>query len=94
MRIGYLVYINAFVKAIQDLKNKAGKDISVESGIKIWKFFLQNNLFDELLLYVHPVIAGSGVKLFDETISKRVLKLNSYKSLDKGVVVLHYEKIN
>ena len=42
----------SFVKAIQDLKNKAGKDISVESGIKIWKFFLQNNLFDEFACFM------------------------------------------
>ena len=81
----------SFIKVIQDLKSKPGKSISVESGIKIWKAFLQNNLFDELLLYVHPVIAGNGVKLFDEISTKTTLKLKSSKTLDKDVIKLYYE---
>jgi len=82
------------IKTLQNLKNQPGKNISVEGGITIWKLLLQNNLFDELLLYVHPTIFGKGIKLFDEINSQAILKLKYSKTLDKGVVLLHYEKTN
>lgn len=82
----------SFIKIIQNLKNQPGKNISVESGIGLWEQFLQNDLFDELLLYVHPAIAGNGLKFFDDTNLKKPLHLKSSKILDKGVVKLNYEK--
>jgi dihydrofolate reductase len=81
-----------FIKVIQEMKNQPGKNISVESGIGMWKRFWENKLFDELLLYVHPAIAGSGVKLFNDIKTKEYLKLKSCKTLDRGVVKLNYEK--
>jgi dihydrofolate reductase len=83
---------HTFVQAIQDLKNKSGKNISVESGIGAWRLFLQNALFDELLLYVHPVIAGKGEKLFTDIDVTTILKLKHTKVYDNGVVALHYER--
>ena len=80
------------IKLIQEIKSKPGKDISVESGIGMWKLFIHNNLFDELLLYVHPTIVSNGIKLFDNINTKTVLKLKSSKSLDRGVIKLNYEK--
>jgi dihydrofolate reductase len=80
------------IKLIQEIKSKPGKDISVESGLGMWKLFLQNNLFDELLLYVHPTIVGNGIKLFDNINTKTVLNLKSSKTLDRGVIKLNYEK--
>jgi dihydrofolate reductase len=81
-----------FATKIQDLKNKPGKNISVEGGIGLWQHFLKNNPFDELLFFVHPTIFGKGTKLFDNTQSLTILKLKSSKTLDKGVIKLHYEK--
>jgi dihydrofolate reductase len=82
------------IRKLQNLKNQPGKNISVEGGITIWKLLLQNNLFDELLFYVHPTIFGKGIKLFDEINSQATLKLKYSKLLDKGVVSLHYETSN
>jgi dihydrofolate reductase len=84
----------SFISVINDLKKQTGKNISVESGIGMWHMFLLNNLYDELLLYVHPAIVGDGVKLFNEEHFKANLRLLSSKRIDKGVVILHYEKGN
>lgn len=81
-----------FIKLIQEIRGKEGKNISIESGIGMWKLFIDNNLFDELLLYVHPTIVGNGVKIFDKINDKAYLKLKSSKTLDKDVIKLHYEK--
>jgi len=82
----------SFINVINDLKKQSGKNISVESGVGMWHMFLENNLYDELLLYVHPTIVGEGVKLFNEEHFKANLRLLRSKHTDKGVVILHYEK--
>jgi dihydrofolate reductase len=81
-----------FIIKIQDLKNNPGKNISVESGIYTWKLFLQNSLFDEMHLFVHPVIAGSGQKLFSEIEAKSFLQLKNARIYQNGVMALQYEK--
>jgi len=81
-----------FIIKIQDLKNNPGKNISVESGIHTWKLFLQNSLFDEMHLFVHPVIAGSGQKLFSEIEAKRILQLKNARIYHNGVMALQYER--
>jgi hypothetical protein len=40
---------------------------------------------------VHPVILGSGKRLFRDGIDKQVLKLVDTKPFSSGVVVLTYE---
>ncbi|TXJ26799.1 MAG: deaminase [Chitinophagaceae bacterium] len=77
---------------IKELKNTSGKDISVESGIGIWKLFLQHCIFDGLLLYVHPIIAGDGIRLFNDIDARAALTLKESKTLDRGVIKLYYEK--
>ncbi|MCD9025242.1 dihydrofolate reductase family protein [Cohnella silvisoli] len=84
---------DSFVREIENLKNSEGKNISVESGVKTWQLFLQNSLFDELWLFVHPVVAGQGEKLFTDVGTKFSLQLNNSKIYKNGVVGLHYQKI-
>ncbi|TXJ26815.1 MAG: deaminase [Chitinophagaceae bacterium] len=76
---------------IRQLKNTPGKDISVESGIGMWKLFLRHNIFDALLLYVHPIIAGNGIRLFETVQARAALTLKESKTLDRGVIKLFYE---
>jgi dihydrofolate reductase len=82
--------IPALAKSIADLKNNKGKNISVESGIGTWRLFLEHQLFDELLLYVQPVIVGKGEKLFTDDEPKTMLYVKSTKSFDSGVLELRY----
>jgi len=75
---------------VRDLKQQPGRDILVGSPSLI--IALMNlDLVDECQFCVHPVIAGSGLPLF-EKISKRIsLKLLKTKTLGGGAVVLYYE---
>jgi dihydrofolate reductase len=83
----------SLVREIENLKNSEGKNISVESGVKTWQLFLQNSLFDELWLLVHPVVAAQGEKLFTDVGTKFSLHLSNSKIYKNGVVGLHYQKI-
>ena len=51
---------------------------------------LEAGLLDELHLFVHPATAGSGLRLFDESVPPHHLKLISAQPFATGVVHLVY----
>lgn len=74
-------------------KLKAGPGIiSVESGVKTWQLFIQNDLFDDLWLLIHPVIASEGEKLFALAKKRMTMSLTDHKRYPNGVVGLYYQK--
>jgi dihydrofolate reductase len=80
------------VHEIENLKKSGGKNISVEAGVKTWQLFLQSSLFDEILLLIHPIVAGQGKKLFADVGAKAPMQLKNSKVYENGVVGLHYQK--
>lgn len=49
------------------------------------------NLIDELQLCIYPVIAGTGLSLFENLKDRTVLKLIKTKTFSGGAVTLYYE---
>lgn len=49
------------------------------------------NLIDEYQLCIHPVIAGSGLPLFENINDRTILKLIKTKTFSGGAVTLYYE---
>jgi dihydrofolate reductase len=47
-------------------------------------------LLDELHLFVHPVLAGTGLRLFEQDAAQIPLRLLSSQSFATGVVYLVY----
>jgi dihydrofolate reductase len=73
------------------LKQQPGKDILVYGSAKLVNTLLQHDLVDELRLMVHPVVLGSGRRLFDdhaETLEP--LELAESKTFPSGIVLLSY----
>lgn len=81
----------SFVREMQKLKNTVGT-ISVESGLRMWQFFIQYGLYDDLWIFVHPVIASQGEKLFDSPNQTSPLELTSSKTFGNGVISLYYQR--
>lgn len=75
------------------LKQQPGKKISI-GGVDLPSQLIAQGLVDEFHFVIHPVIAGEGRRLFDETqIQDRLnLKLVESKVLPSGSVALHYVK--
>lgn len=80
-----------FVQEMQALKTTAGT-ISVESGLKTWQLFIEHELFDDLWVFVHPVIASQGERLFDTSDKQHNLHLTNSKTYSNGVFGLYYQK--
>ncbi len=79
-----------------ELKQSAkggGKDIFVGSRSLIIHL-MKLNLIDELQLCVHPVVAGSGLPLFENINDRTVFKLMKTKTFRGGAVTLYYEPAN
>ncbi len=75
---------------IRKLKNGSGKDIWLMGGGNLAQTLFDENLIDEILLGVHPVLLGSGISLFP-TINHQVdLELTDCKTYKNGVLSLVY----
>ena len=75
------------------LREEPGKDVLVGSRSIIIQL-MNLNLIDEYQFCVHPVVAGSGLPLFENVTDRTVLKLTSTKIFDGGAVILYYGRNN
>ncbi len=76
------------VEEIKKLKQDPGDDLSL-SGATLAETCIRNELVDEYLIYVNPVILGGGRPMFPKEINL-ALKLTETRSFDCGVVRLQY----
>nr|WP_295927673.1 dihydrofolate reductase family protein [uncultured Dyadobacter sp.] len=79
------------VEAVSKLKEELGKDLVIFGSPGLAKNFMKLGLIDEYKLTLHPVILGNGISLFEDDMSKSSLKLLESRTLQSGVVTLHYE---
>jgi dihydrofolate reductase len=75
---------------ISRLKQQPGKDISISGSGSLVRSMLKDGLIDELRLMVHPVVVGSGKRLFEEGGEQIALELVDSKTFSTGVVYLTY----
>lgn len=77
---------------VSELKQQPGKDVLVGCRSLIISL-MQSNLIDEYQLCVHPVVAGSGLPLFENMHNRAVLKLVNTKVFGSGAVTLYYKPV-
>ena len=89
--IGNIVFYSDDLKElIQKLKNSDGKHIFCDGGAELVNSLLRENLFDELIISVIPILLGDGIRLFKEGLPQTNLELVSAKTFSTGLVQLHY----
>lgn len=77
---------------IAALKDQPGGEIAVHGSISLVNGLLEADLIDELRLMVHPIVLGSGKRLFGEHADAHTLKLAEARALDSGSLILRYER--
>lgn len=91
--IGNFKYYNgALSQLVYDLKAKPGKNIYCDGGAEIANELLKNNLVDEFIISVIPILLGDGIKLFKGGRPELKLELISTKQFDKGLTQLYYKR--
>jgi dihydrofolate reductase len=73
------------------LKQQPGQDILIYGGGELVHTLMQHDLIDEYRIWVHPVVLGSGKRLFRDGSDTKVLRLVETKTFSSGVVVLAYQ---
>lgn len=77
-------------KALTKLKTEPGKNIIVNGSATLIRSLLRDHLLDELRLFVHPVVVGSGERLFEDGGDDVELALVDSHAYDSGVISLTY----
>jgi dihydrofolate reductase len=72
------------VTAVNKLKNQSGKDIVVYGGANFVSSLLENDLIDELNLFINPVAISNGLTIFTKRIPFNLLNSTAYAN---GTVV-------
>jgi dihydrofolate reductase len=78
-------------KEITELKRQPGKDITIIGSAALVQSLLRDGLLDELRLMVHPVVLGSGKRLFEDEGDQKALELVDSKTFSTGVLYLTYQ---
>lgn len=78
-------------EAVAGLKEQPGKDLVVLGSGELVKSLMRRNLIDEFTLLIHPLVLGSGRRLFDEGGSSAALRLVDTKTTTTGVVIATYQ---
>jgi dihydrofolate reductase len=84
-------YSGDLTELVQRLKSENGKTIYCDGGAEIINELLKNNLIDEFIIAVIPILLGNGTRLFKDNRPEQQLELASAKSFDTGLVQLHYK---
>ncbi|WP_433235033.1 dihydrofolate reductase family protein [Streptosporangium sp. CA-135522] len=79
------------VTAVKELKEQPGKNITVTGSITLTQTLLRAGLVDEMRLLVHPIVVGTGRRLFPDGPTQVPLVLTRSVTFDTGVLDLTYQ---
>lgn len=76
--------------AVQELKERDGRELQVHGSGRLVQYLLANDLVDRLNLLVFPVIVGAGRRLFPESGIATGLALDESQTTPSGVAISVY----
>lgn len=77
--------------AVANLKNEAGPDIVILGSGELIRSLMPRDLIDEFRLLIHPLVLGSGIKLFNEDSGFEKLRLMDTRPTTTGVIIATYQ---
>lgn len=77
---------------LREIKQQPGKNIGITDSISLTRSLLREGLLDELNLLVHPIVVGSGKRLWEGDTGRAPLELVESTTFSTGVVYLIYRR--
>jgi len=77
-------------EAVARLKEELDKDLVIMGSGELVQSLMRANLIDEYVLLIHPLVLGSGRRLFPEGSAFATLRLVGAKTTNTGVVIATY----
>jgi dihydrofolate reductase len=78
------------MKAVADLKKELDRDIIVFGSGVLVQSLMAANLIDQYVLLFHPLVLGSGRRLFVDGVPLASLNLRQSKTTENGVIITTY----
>jgi dihydrofolate reductase len=78
--------------AVARLKQEPGKDMVVLGSGELARSLMRRNLVDEYVLLIHPLVLGSGRRLFQDGGPSAALRLLDAKTTTTGVMIATYQQ--
>jgi dihydrofolate reductase len=72
------------------LKAEPGQDLLIYGSGDLVNYLIKHKLLDELKLFLHPVIVGTGKRLFPDGIDTSTWQLAGTATFSSGAIVLDY----
>jgi dihydrofolate reductase len=76
--------------AVGDLKAKPGRELQVHGSGALFRWLLDNELVDEINLFIFPVVVGQGTRLFPHTGQDLALQQIRSRTTPSGVTIQVY----
>jgi dihydrofolate reductase len=79
------------VKQLSELKQKVDGEIIVYGSYQLVRTLIEQDLADELRLFVFPVVLGTGARVFDGIRNTKPMRLIDTRVVAEGLVFYAYE---
>jgi dihydrofolate reductase len=79
--------------AVAELKQNSGGNLVIMGSGQLIRSLLPHGLIDEYLLMIHPLVLGSGQRLFEHNNHVAKLRLVSSTATTTGVILATYQPI-
>ena len=77
--------------AVADLKQQPGPDLTILGSGELIQSLRHRNLIDEYVLLIHPLVLGSGRRLFPDGSPPADLRLAGSVTTTTGVMIATYQ---
>jgi dihydrofolate reductase len=78
-------------ESVARLKQESGKDLVILGSGELIRSLMPRHLVDQYILLIHPLVLGSGQRLFADGGSFTALRLVDSKTTTAGVVIATYQ---
>jgi dihydrofolate reductase len=78
-------------EAVASLRQKLDKDIMIMGSGELIQSLMRHNLIDRYVLMIHPLVLGSGRRLFPDSGALAALQLVDARATNNGVVITIYQ---
>ena len=80
-------------QTVAELKAQLDKDLIVLGCGNLVQTLMKHNLVDRYMLLIHPLVLGSGQRLFAENSPYAKMKLLDTKTSSTGVIIATYQPL-
>jgi dihydrofolate reductase len=76
---------------LTELRRRPGKNIQIPGSPTLVRSLVRDGLLDELTLHICPIVAGPGMRLFEDMTGQMRLKVTGAKTFRTGVLGVTYQ---